>query len=237
MKHSVYGDRPAGNSGVASELALPQAVAENRGLRAFPRFLLGVELSAEEGLNSERAKESRRDVAALSLLRSAVPLQVEQRCKVARGCQAFEHSSAAAVIQEIGRRDSFSRALFPASEEAHQPLRLAVRKRIQEHTVHDAEDRRARSDAERENRQRGERQAGAPAERSNRKPEILRQCFDSGKRFHVTALLFDLLHAAKLAQSGGTGLLGSHPGRQVLLNLAIDMEAQLFVEFAIEAAC
>ena len=59
---------------------------------------------------------------------------------------------------------------------------------------------------------------------------ILDEILDVVHRAHVSALLFNLLHAPEKPQRCITGLFGWHPRRQVLVDLALQMKLKLVVE-------
>ncbi len=79
------------------------------------------------------------------------------------------------------------------------------------------------------------RESWTPAQHTQAVSEVLPEVFDASCSPHVPALLLDLLYPAEGVPRGVAGLLRIHPRLDVVLDLPLEMEAQLFVHLAIEA--
>jgi hypothetical protein len=156
-EHRLVVDRhlAADDVGLAAELLLPEAVAEDRRRRLPGRdFFLRQEVAAELRTHAEHVEEVLRDLHAAHALRAGGADQRVLRGVGERvvGGQRFEGCVLAAPVEQrvhargaIGHRGAAVAVLDP-----NQALGLLERQRLQQHRVDESEHRRAGADAERE---------------------------------------------------------------------------------------
>ena len=154
VRDAVEHDRPADNGRVRAEPARPQPVRENHD--ALPAGLpVGrSEAPASRGRHAERVEEVGCYSAAADLRRVAAARQRHARARVRR--HPLERRARPPPVLEVRIRgdvlvEPLTRVVGP---DHHQPVGLRVGKRPQQHGVDDGEDRRVRSDAERQRHRR-----------------------------------------------------------------------------------
>src|SRR6185436_9450176 len=110
--------------------------------------------------------------------------------------------------------------------------RLGVIERgmAKEDGVDQAEDRRICADADRERQHGHRREAGMAAQRTEAVADVAREMFDEAGAKLVACALPHLLHAAESDQRLPPRLRGRHAGARVLLDLLLDMKADLVIE-------
>jgi hypothetical protein len=115
-------------------------------------------------------------------------------------------------------------------------VRLRVRQRPQQHRVHHAEDGGVRSNAEseRENRHGGEARIALKLPQAV--TEVLQEIFEVIDLAHVTALLFDLVFAAQLAQGGVARFLRGHSHGGLFLHQFLKVKAKFVGKLTLDAA-
>ena len=155
---AVHGDQPADDVRVASELALPVAVAQHDDFRAAVLVVSLREWPADRRLDPEEGQQAvGRDqgIEALGLGKTgdgdggAVP-----------ECDVGQRPRLLAVGDVVGERrvevaDVDAGRCLP---EAHQAVGLVERQRLEEDRVDDAEDRDIRADPQRQGQQGGQRE-------------------------------------------------------------------------------
>ena len=165
-RRAVHGDQPPDDARVASELALPVAVAQHHHFGAAVLIVPLRERPADQRLDAEERQEAMgraQRVEALGLGESgdgdgaAVPdRDVGQRPRLLPVRDVVGNRRVEVVDVDAGRR-------LP---EAHQTVGIAERQRLQEHGVDDAEDGHIRADPQGQGehgRQREHRRTGQPA--------------------------------------------------------------------------
>lgn len=124
-------------------------------------------------------------------------------------------------------------AVHPPAQE-DQLVRVAHRQAAQHDGVDEAEDRRARADAEGQDEHDDGGEGRAPAELARRESQVSDQVVGERHAARIAALLLDGLDAAELAQRCTAGRLGFHARGDVLLDQSLDVEPDLLVELAVE---
>ena len=132
-------------------------------------------------------------------------------------------------------RSAFADALTRNLAPQHcQLVRGSIGKRPEEHRVQHAEHRGIGADREREYGDGADRKAGTLAQGSHRVAYVLRHGFDQGERATVTVGFLHRLDASKAAQCGVARLGWIHAGFEVVLNLHLQVKANLIVQLALQ---
>ncbi len=131
-------------------------MTDNHDRRVTGLFVGVNEEAAEERLGAEDGKEiggSHRQIDPLSLIGEG-----EIRGSGEDGRELFEDNVLRAPIKKVGGRDLHASAVRGEFLNRHDAICLSIRKRTQQDAVDDAEDGRARADAdcERDHHNRGE---------------------------------------------------------------------------------
>ena len=153
--------------GAATELALPQAVADQRHFTAVLDILFREEIAAEHRLQAQHAREVEGHARALDACRFAESRQVE--VPASKHGHAFKGAAlrAPGVKVRIGDRDQLKippRRRFIQIQEA---LGLAKRQRAEEQAVEDAENCGSGGHAQREHRHYREAEPGVARQRTH----------------------------------------------------------------------
>ncbi len=168
----VESDESSDYRRIRTEAPLPEAVTDDSGRRSpcrTGRHVLRSEAAPQDGSDAERVEEARRHLQSIDALDGiSVHRQVEEALGV--GLEALEGLALPLPVDEVRRRDIAAIETEPlhAVPDAHQPGGLVIRQRAQEHSIHDAENRRVGPDPE---RQRGHRHQGEA-----RLPEQIPRC-------------------------------------------------------------
>ena len=118
----------------------------------------------------------------------------------------------------------------------HELLRTLDRQHAQHHGVDHAENRGVHADAERKRERRDSGKARTAAQLAKAVADILQKVFQVVYSAHITALLFDLFDATKLAQGCISGFLRRHPFCNVLLGELSQVKAKFLGQFLLNAA-
>ena len=113
-------------------------------------------------------------------------------------------------------------------------LRTASARRNED--VVDREHHRDEPEAERHRRDDGEGGEGRAAERAERVEDVACQVVDETGAARVAALVGGQRHRAEARERPGASVGGAQTGGDVLLRLALDVERELLVELAFDAA-
>ncbi len=161
VRLAVERERAADGVGRAAEMALPESGAEHHDMAAPRRVLFREEHAAEKRLGANGLEEPVAHGAGDDGFRAAAAGQRERTESIQR--HAIEEARVALPVVEIrgGHREARhpgKRRLRRHVKDAHQPIRLVERQRSQQHRVDDAEDGGVGADAERQDRDDGDRE-------------------------------------------------------------------------------
>ncbi len=149
-------DGPPDDSGIGAEAAAPVAVAEDH----HARWFICGERPAQGCRASQQVEERRGDEHGERNLGAGVRLQFLWRDERVVRLEACERRVQALEVEEVRRREGIARPslLCRVAPDIHQPIRVTVGQRPDQHAVDHGEDRRRRADAqaERGNRQQRE---------------------------------------------------------------------------------
>ena len=229
-----HSQRAADNLRVAAERALPVAVAEHHHRMAAPRdIVLGQNGPAELRLDAEERKRASRHRLAHD---GALPCPRDRsaRGERRRGDAAEDLGRALAQVLDVRVRHRIEPPPAFGFVDVDERLGLHERGVAEEHRVDDAEDRCVGADADRERQHGHRREARMAAQRAQAVADVAREILDWGGTELVPRPLAHLFHAAESDQRLSPRFVRCHAGAAVLLDLLLDMEADLVVEPVLE---
>ena len=231
---AVEEEAAADDVGIAAELALPEAGADQDHRRRARPVLVGGEVAPEHRLDAEHAEEVRRDELALEALRLADAGQAE--ALHARHRHRGEAAVLPLPVAEVEERDRAAPEVRLALVDRDQLLGARVRERLEEDAAHHREEGGVGADAEREGHDRDGGEAGAAPEDAQAVAQVLEQRLDEADAARVAVLLLDRLDAAELEAGAPHRLVFAQAGAAVLVRLHLEVEAELLVELVLDGA-
>ena len=236
MRHAVQRDGAADDRGIAREAPLPQPVAEEGDAVVADLVLVLGERAADERRHPQHREQIGRHARPVQPLRLALAGQIEVGDGTQRG-DVLEHVIARLEVVDVRHPDVRARqaALGRGAPDVHEPVRLAVRQRLQDDPVDDAEHRGGRADAERDGQRRGGGKAGRPPHQPHAVPQILHEGREQMHSSGLTAPLDDL-DAAERAPRRIARRVRRHAGGNVLVHQVIEVGLQLFGKLTIDGA-
>ena len=226
--HVVHRHRAADDTGVRSEAAPPQAVAQQDHVPLIRTVFGCGESPPERGRDAEH-----REVVPAHPHR-AQPLRVasrdERRIPGSNRRHLRERAAAVAQIVKRGVADvagdpSASRSPIITSRSG-----IRVRQRPEEDGVDDAEDGGVGADAERQRHERREREPGSPRERAHRVAQVLEQRFGERQTALIAVRFSDLREAPDPHSRLAPGVVRVHAGETELLFRHGQVELELVVQ-------
>ena len=122
--------------------------------------------------------------------------------------------------------------LFLDDEKA---ARIAIRKRLEQHAIHDREHEGRRADSEGERKQGDGSESGILTKRAQGIASVLREVLQPARAAGVAALFLHLLGAAQLEAGSPAGFGWRHAARDEIGRVLLDMESQLLFELFFQA--
>src|ERR1700689_1089618 len=195
---AVEQQRAMENISGRAEHGLPERVADDGDLFVAHLVVIGNYLPAEFRSGLESSKEIAINTRRAGAFRRALRSQTEDG--LTEGSHALKGMTVTLEVVEIGvcGPEDFVRKfeLRNGRVKIDEPARIPVRQGADEHRIHQAEDGRARTDAEGKGEYRGYGEAGALAQCAQAIAQVLHGLFNPQQRAFVTMCLFSLLHAA-----------------------------------------
>ena len=176
------GDAGTGDVGVAAELALPEAVADDHDVAAVGSLFLGGEGAAEDDGRAEEAEVGFGNVDAVDLLGNDAG-EVEARATEIVGGDVLKDAGLGFPDVVVNRRAAGAVALRKGVHELHDALGLGIGERFQEDGVDDGEDSGVGSDAEGDSGDGGQGEGRARNEHAERVAEVLPEITHVGATF------------------------------------------------------
>ena len=173
----VEQDRPIHDTGIRSELADPERVAEDHDTVFTELILAGRERPSESRFDAEDAKVVCRDARAAQQHRLADARQRGASARLRR--EEVEHRVVALPIEKVERRDRVPFALRRLFHHAHDAVRIRIWEGLEQHTVDEAEYCGVGANADRQRQHRDGRVTRALTQHPQRISQI------SGERRHV----------------------------------------------------
>ena len=224
---SVQRDLASDDVGLAPEPPRPEAVAKHRHPVPARLVLMGKKRPPQEGLHAEGPKEVRRHRDGVQKLGAAGRRGQSGHAVEVPG-QRLEDVAACLPVDVVARRDQ-ERGRRIGLLHGHQPVRLGVRQRPQQHGVHEAEDGRVRADPDPQREDDDEAEARAPQQAPRRVPHVAENRFEHGKPRLVPERLPELRHPAELGAGEAAGLGGRIPAANVLVREEVEMHLDLLL--------
>ena len=109
-------------------------------------------------------------------------------------------------------------------------MRRVHGKLLEQQLVDDGEERGVGSDADRQDQERGQREAAVPSQLSRAKADVLAGVAEPGQRIGIAGTLARERQAAEAAPRLVPGAFRRHAGGEVLGNPLLEMEAGFFLE-------
>ena len=159
--------------------ARPQAVAEDHDRRSADGFFFGGEVTAVQRIDADGREEvggDGGDIHSLDVAAVAEGAGRADQLPPGGGADRFEGLAALLVVPEVPGRHRRQRLRADAEidPEVHDPIRLAITERTQQHAVDDGEDRRRGADAESEREDGDGGETGSSSEHPQRVAQILK---------------------------------------------------------------
>jgi len=194
-------------------MALPIRVADHHGSGGAPLGFFNRESAADERLNGKDAKEVRTNARRSAVLRSGA--QYHRRFARRVVGHRLKGQALVAPILNVGDRylpRKRCRHLTggPKVGESDDSIRIAIGKRLQDHGVHDAENSRVGTDAERQRHHGHRREAGILRQHAQVVPNVLPKRLDGVPSPHFPAPLFGQGYVPEPAQRCIVSFLGRH---------------------------
>ncbi len=236
---TVYGvvverDLPADDRRIGGEAATPQTIAEDDDLRPVILIVCGREVAAQSGRNAKRAEICRADLLPVDALRFAVA--DHRRLPRLHHRQRLKRTRALAEPLKCSEGRIERRAFASALPHHHDSARLGIGQRPKQNRIHRAEDRRARSDTERQHGRGHDGEAGILLPLPQAIANIVQQAF---QRRHGGALaigLLRLLHSTELQHGFATRFLRRHARAQIVFNLHLHVAFEFAGELLLAPA-
>jgi hypothetical protein len=146
-----------------------------------------------------------------------------------------QHVVLFAALAEVPVRNARQRVrpLQRDVEHHHQLIRIRIRKRSQQHCIHNAENRGVGSDAQGEREHRHRREAGRLPHHQHAVQEVLGEILNPVHPPGLAALLLNPVHRSKFPQSHGPGFPLRHTRGDCLFGQLLDMNLDLPLQFRI----
>jgi hypothetical protein len=235
-RNAIDSQRLSNDVRCASESPLPVSVAEEDAHGAAGLVVLLQEEPSQLGLDTEERKESARDRENFDALGFAA--SGDGDFLAVPSADAFE----GALVVEVGEEgcgsliDDGQVESRGAVIQADELLGFGEGKRLEEHSVDDAEDGSGGSDAEGEGEHGDDGEGGASPEHARGVACILPELLDEVQLSHVPAFLLVLCKASEGAEGSGAGILRRHAGGDVFVGELIEVEVEFVGEFALDVA-
>ena len=222
--------------GIAAEIASPELFAEHDDVRRARLVFALREESSDERLDSQQVEPVRAHANALHSLGVGVVANEIRRRAFDHG-EADELRRARSIVDEVHRRARVAVSLLRVHD-AHEAIGLRKRQRLEQHAVHDAEDRGVGADAERERDDRGERERRCGAKLSHRVadvvPEVVHDVAPPLRGFDVAIDGADVaarvVEVSEFADGLSASRVGRVPERDEGVDAHVEMKAELLVD-------
>ncbi len=158
---------------IGAEAAPPEPVAQQHGERAAGQVLVRGEPAPPDRRGAQHAGGGGRHESDAKPLGRAVAGQAHRA--VGKGGEPGERPRPLAQVPVLGHAQLRQRLLGAVSPQHHQPVRLGVGQRTEQHAVGDAEDRRVGPDAEGQRHHRDEGEPGPLPQPAKGIAQVLQQ--------------------------------------------------------------
>ncbi len=212
---------------VAGIAPLPEAVAQHDLVFPAGFLLFRQEDAPVERPDSQHREDVRRHPESLHALRLRAARQV--RDPEVRRAHPLVGRRLPPPVEEVRGSDGVD----PPVKDDGEPVGVSVGKRLQEHRVDDAEDRRRGADAQRERGHRRGREPGVLPQGAKAVAKVAADGSEEGPESRVAHALLDLLDPPDLDRSLAPGFLRGHPRADLLLFQHPGVGAHFLVDLGI----
>ena len=236
-RHAVDRHRRSERCGRRVEPRPPEVVSDDDHAVAIgDAIFIGAKESTESGLHAEQREIVCRDDGAIHFFRVAADCNKERRRRIVRG-EAAHGRRAIAERDVVGiRHGSVTPPTAACRADDDQSLRVVHRRRAPEQRIGQAGDGRDRCRRKRDRCDRRAREHRRSPHRTDSVPHVLHHRLDERDAACIATVLRDLRHAAEVEPRAARCLGGRDPRRDVLLGLALEMEAQLVGELPLDGS-
>ena len=147
-------------------------------MRTARRVFIRVEHTAQRRLHAKDAEE--RGACLHQVQTHRLSFACEDLARARRGGNALERACGARYVREVGPRHDCAMP-FRHVVDTDQAVRLRIRQRLEQHAVHNAEDRAVGPDTEAERHDRDDGEAGCLEESSQGVANVLAQVVHEGE--------------------------------------------------------
>src|SRR5712692_6974558 len=223
----VKSDLPAQNPRIGGESAYPESVAYDGYVRRSGSIVIHAKVTAQKRADAEHRKQIRRHRLPDEMFWAAFIAEI--KVVPFEGGHIVEDMISRSPVGEVTRSgsvpgESVGRAVFP---DHHEPASVAVGKRPQQDGVGNAENRRVRRDAQREDAHGKKSETRTLAEYAHGIPQILPNAFEPADAVHAINLLADESRITQLPPRCVTRLFGKHASCNVLVRLHLEVRFEL----------
>ncbi len=208
---------------VRAEPTRPDRVAQHHNICTARLLLFRQKRAADLRSDTEQRKQAGRDHRPFDALRTTVAGEVESQ-RVVRG-ELLEGVAPIAIVHVLagGRRDLVDSGPMQIAPDHHQPVRVPIRQRAQDHAIHHREDRGVGADAESEREEHHRGEALVLAQRAERVAHIGGD--DVGAQARAPRP-----HRIHIVFHGAHRFIGRRAGRAQLVVLIVEMLAELLAD-------
>ena len=236
VRLAIQLDRLPNDAAIGAEAALPQPVAKD-GDCGLPRGAFGRrEPAADERVDAQGREQIRSHLGGDQPFGRAGACQVDECVDVCG--QTFEGLHLLLPIDVVQRRDfdSWQVETGPHLPHHRQSVWFVERKRSQENTVDEAENRSRRAHAYAEGQYGNRREARSPDQRAYAEAHILTKRVEPRTDPHITDVFFDLFDTTDLQSGCPASVVPRHALRHLFLNEQVDVAVDLIAEVPFDAA-
>ncbi len=190
----------------------------------------GGEVAAEDRLDAQRAEEAAADLHARHHHAAARRRQHVPALPV--GLEAAEHRVHRLPVAEVLVRQVRARDLRVRLRHVDEPIRVGVGQRPQQRRLDEAEDGEAAAHAEGQDEDRGDGQARALDQLSQRQPDVLHRVLDDRHRALIAIGLFHGFQSSQRQVRLPAGLVRREPAADVV----VDVEGEVALDLVGEGA-
>src|SRR6266851_1834480 len=116
----------------------------------------------------------------------------------------------------------------------HQPARVGILQGAKNHGIDDAEDRRSRTDPQRQRQDGGKSESGISSQLSQRIAHVLTEIAEPAEGVDVARVISGKGQVSETAMSFESGLLMCHPALYILIDTFVEMEPRFLGEIFVE---
>src|SRR4029077_17619433 len=230
-------DRGSKYRRAGTQATLPESVAQDDYLAGAGLIVIGTEAAPEHRIHPQNIEEICGHIASSGGLRDVVGGQIEIAATV--GGESVEDLGVSRKLRRVGGskharvNSSVYAAIFPHT---HELIEVAKIVRMKQQRVDHAEDGSVGANPQGQRENRHDCKTRTFAELTQSEAKILAQVLDQAHAASMTAIFLDLFDTTKGKASAAEGLFPRVTGPYELLDFAIEVEAELFMQLVFRSA-